>query len=729
MRALSLILCLPLTASAWTVVIPDTDAKCVNVAEHRVTLDVGPDGAAAVTELSFDLAEATEVDVLVPPGVVTLDGSAIRTARLGTRGLADMALACSRPTLVGMAGHAVETWRLPLEAGRHVLRVESAPSFDGRHVVMPLQNFGTACHRPQVQVEARVETTEGLGAVFAPYHDLPLLRPDANRAAFTLHTNGDHDLHLYLTTGEALVATSHLTWWKPTCEGEDPEQLLLLAAGPTTTEVDDAGAKDVVLVVDRSGSMSGDKIEQVRRAMRAIIGKLGPRDRFEVVTFAGDVAPTFGGLEDADDERVADAQRVVDRMRADGSTDIHGALMAGLSAVQVGGSGRPRMMVFLTDGQATAGVTDNERILADVERANEAGVRVFAFGVGNDVNTWLLDELGRRTNAATHYIRPGADIDAALVDFYRDIQAPVLTDVTLDDRGAGISELLPRALPDLFVGSQLFATSKLEQAGRFSVALEGQTAGGDDASYEEWLTWHGERHPFLPRLWASRRMAELLYEARQNPDDEATVDEIKALAWRHGFHTRFTNFVAGEGGRVAAGYSNPTADEVGDEAVGTSSDINEMSGNSNADAYSDAENGGSVQMLQVRDRTFVLDRGYWRDTTIAVEAATIDVVLGGDDWRALVDAGAAPLLAVGRNVMFRWRCRTVRVTDPEVEDAPAATPVPAELLEPPADAPVDTPPPAPLEPLRDRAEGCSSTGTGGAWWLLLLALARRRRTV
>ncbi len=739
MRVLILLFLCSSSASAWTLV-DTSEGDCLAVLSHRVTLDVGPRTATAVTEIVLDIG-AADLEVLVPrvaAGEVRAwaDGHPLQVETMGADEVTDALVARaserSRPTLVSVAGRPASVIRYRA-ARPQTLRIESTPLVERGapmpHIMVPLRTLGTFCAPVPVEVEATVRTADGLGAVFAPFHDLQIERPDANTARFVFVGDDHHDLHLYLASSAAEVAANAITWRAPACEEAPRAGYVLVAAGPTSLERDDAVAKDVVLVIDRSGSMAGEKTEQVKRALHAILGGLGPADRFDLITFAGDVRASFGRLEEAEDGRVEAARRVVDGIAADGSTDIHGALLAALAMVNQGSHDRPRMVVFLTDGQATAGVTDNEAILADVEAANELGVRVFTFGVGDRVNTRLLDELGRRTNAATHYIRPGDDIDAALVDFYREIQAPVFTDVTLEARGVTLDDVLPRALPDLFIGSQLLVTGRYGEGSSASLSLEGRAAGGETAfEVRGDIVARGEAHAFLPRLWASRRMAELLYEARQAPDDEALIAEIKALAWRHGFATRFTRFSEGQDGRVAAGYDNPTGDEVGDEAVGTSSDINEMSGNSNADAYSQGD--GPVQMVQVLDRTLVREGATWRDTTVPIGAPTIDIELWSDDWRRLVDAGAGPLLAVGREVVFGWRCHTVRIFDGAGEAPLTPDPLPPAAAEraPAPQVMGEAPPPVPARP---RAQGCAAGGEPAAPWAIiaLLALSRRRRAV
>lgn len=704
---LPLILALsPLSALAWSVVVPTSaELPCVEAQSHRVDVIIAPDQSRSVTEYQFVAQDDGPVLVIIPElaaGDVAawLDDAPLDLRRKGRADaddfLVSLALSRVRPTLLQATGHPLRATRVELLTGAHTLRVEAPVPVDWDaatpHAVIPLRSLGTACHRIPVQVSVSIETDEPLGAAFTPFHDVQVVQTERTAATLTLNGDADaarNDLHLYLATSEAAVAADALTYRPATCGDTLNPGYLLVAAGPTTIEAAEAVPKDLVFVIDRSGSMEGEKIDQVRRAMDAILDALGPDDRFDVITFNGGVAPVFGQLKAASDpQALARARAVVSALTADGGTDIERSLRTGLAELSAGDHDRPRLVVFLTDGLPTAGETDIDAILSAVDRSNEAGARVFPFGVGHDVNTRLLDELGRQGNGTTQYIQPGQDIDTALVDFFSAIQAPVLTDLSLHAGGFDLDEMMPRTLPDLYLGSRLLISAQYGDSPDGRLELHGRSIDGEQRfAINGPLLRRGEAHSFLPRLWASRRMAELLYEARQNGGDEAQVDEIQALAWRYGFVTRFTQFQVADDGRVSAGYSNPTGDEVGSEAVGTSSDINAMSENGNAGNYS----GGNLEMVQVADRTFVHDRMYWRDTTVPGEPADVlDVRTGSPAWRDLLDAGAVDFLSVGRNVMFQWRCRTVRVSDPELfEDAdavPDADALPADLVAAPAPA-------------------------------------------
>lgn len=755
------------SAGARILILPDVPPEdgpaCTHIQSHDVHVDLGPDAATVRTAITFHRPEAGPVRILLPgtetPDVV-LDGEAValetRAPAVGLAELADLVASHDLPGLIAAAGPSLHTTTVWLPPGAHTLEVvavahtsEGAGPLEVRH---PMRFLGSACTPPHAGITARIERNTPLGSVFTPFHDLEVVREGRRAADLVLsrpHGHPEADLRLYVSESDDPVAADVLGYRAPGCDGDAPDEhpgYLALTAGPTTDEVAEALPKDLTLVLDVSGSMSGQKIVQARAALQSIIDGLGPRDRFEVVAFSDRVQPVLGGLRDASDaDAVATARSRVDALVADGSTDIHAALGAGLAALSEGGDTRPQMLVFLTDGEATSGVTDPDDILAAALAANTRGARLFAFGIGDSVNTYLLDRLGRENGGDTFYIRPGDEIDVALEGFYARIQAPVATDLVMEGRGVHLAGRFPAELPDLYVGTHLLAAARYTDSNQGSIDLSGVfDTDPEPIAVRGHLVRSGTDHAFLPRLWAGRKMAELLFEARENGGAPATVAEIEALARRHGLVTRFTPFLVDADGRVDTGYRNPTDAVSGDEAVGTSSDINAMGRNSNADAYVGPD--GAAVMRHVDDRTFIWDRDYFRDTTAPEaldEAETIDVEWGSEDWRRLaaVDARLRNMLAVGRNVVLRWQCQVIRVThalvDPESGEArtpPAPDRLPRSVLAPAADAvpmapAAAAPGPAPLQ--EEGPRGCAATGgapsSGLLWVLLGLGLGRRRR--
>src|SRR5437763_8564281 len=235
--------------------------------------------------------------------------------------------------------------------------------------------------------------------------------------------------------------------------------MLLLAPGRAETA---AVRRDLVAVLDVSGSMSGDKLDQAKTALVQLLGTLRSGDRFRVVTFGSGVRRYTAGWTDVSADNVRAAQEWVRRVDTDGGTNIAGALTEAFAEPPAeGGLG---VVVFLTDGMATVGETSSERIADQAERSR-GPFRVFAFGIGYDVNTYLLDRLTDRARGVTEYIRPGGDIEQIVGALATKISSPVLTDLALRGDGIEFYDLQPERLPDLFAGDELVVFGRYRGAG------------------------------------------------------------------------------------------------------------------------------------------------------------------------------------------------------------------------------------------------------------------------
>ena len=289
----------------------------------------------------------------------------------------------------------------------------------------------------------QVDSAARFGDPYSPTHRLSTNRSD-NRIELTLaDATPRGDLELFLPLARNLVGMSLITS-QPL--GEDGFFMLLLAPGRAETG---AVRRDLVAVLDVSGSMSGDKLDEAKTALVQLLGTLRSGDRFRVVTFGSGVRRYTTGWTDVSADNVRAAQEWVRRLDTDGGTNIAGALTEAFAEPPAeGGLG---VVVFLTDGMATVGETNPERIADQAERGR-GPFRVFAFGIGYDVNTYLLDRLTERARGVTEYIQPGGDIEQAVGSLAAKVASPVLTDLALRADGVELYDLQPQRLPDLFGG-------------------------------------------------------------------------------------------------------------------------------------------------------------------------------------------------------------------------------------------------------------------------------------
>ncbi|NUP99712.1 MAG: VWA domain-containing protein, partial [Armatimonadetes bacterium] len=420
---------------------------------------------------------------------------------------------------------------------------------DHRHLERRLGPVpGAPARVGSLAIKVEIDSRQGLKSVYSPSHDIDLKREGEHRVVVgyeAADTVPDEDFQLFYQLSDAAFGLNLLTYRSP---ADEEGYFMLLLAPKSELREQEVQAKDLLVVFDTSGSMSGEKIVQAREALRFVLDNLNPEDRFNLVTFGTAVDSFRAGLTEVTPEAIKQAQEFVAKLQARGGTNIDEALKTALGMLPAKGE-RPRMVLFLTDGQPTVGETRPERILENVGRDNKADARMFVFGVGHDVNTVLLDRLSNENHGTRTYVKPEENIETAVSSLYAKIGSPVLSDLRLEVEGVKLSELQPVALPDLFHGSQLTLLGRYRGEGSAKVTLHGM-AGSQEQSFEYPADFPREarEHPFLPRLWATRRVGYLLEQIRLHGQDKELVDEVVRLATRHGILTPYTSYLVLEPG-------------------------------------------------------------------------------------------------------------------------------------------------------------------------------------
>jgi Ca-activated chloride channel family protein len=299
--------------------------------------------------------------------------------------------------------------------------------------------------------------------------------------------------------------------------------------------------RDVVFVVDVSGSMAGEKIKQARGALKHCLNSLNDGDRFAIVPFSSFAEPWRKDLASAATDRKA-ALAFADALIAQGGTDIAGALDVALSFPR--SADRPYFVMFMTDGKPTLGeTTDPKRILARTQAAKGAA-RIFTWGVGYDVDAQLLDAMAETAGGVSEYVRPEEDIEAKVSSFFAKASRPVLTDLKLEVVGEKIQlvNVFPRALPDLYAGGQIVLFGRYTGAGDVALRLTGSVGGKTETFiYEMGFAEKDGRHAFVEPLWARRRIGALLDQIRLHGETKELVDDVIRLSKEYGIQTPYTS--------------------------------------------------------------------------------------------------------------------------------------------------------------------------------------------
>lgn len=277
----------------------------------------------------------------------------------------------------------------------------------------------------------------------------------------------------------ATVAAQEPTLAVRTFRGATGEPYFSAVVTPPRVAEDQVLARDITLVIDTSGSMAGGKLDQAKASARWLLANVRPRDRVNVLLFSDEVRRLFHSPVDATPENLAALREFVDDSFEAGSTALGDALRAA-SAAPVA-SGRVAMTVLLTDGQATVGETSAPRIIEYAKAGSDRGLRTFAFGVGGDVDAALLQGVAQAGRGTCETFRPAGEIESRLRTFLTRTSSPVLANLRLEIGGRPVDDLLPRPLPDLFLGEQAVMTGRVRLEGEHEVVVRGVLAGKEIA--------------------------------------------------------------------------------------------------------------------------------------------------------------------------------------------------------------------------------------------------------
>jgi len=505
---------------------------------------------------------------------------------------------------------------------------------------VPIVNVYSPSHRISVR-------KEGEGTARASYEDRDV-RPDK-------------DFVLYYSLSKDTVGLSFLNWEESPGSG----YFMLLAAPRFAAPGERVVAKDVVLVLDSSGSMQGEKIRQAKAAARFILGHLDRRDAFTLIDFDDGVTAFTEGLVPATAENVERALKFVEAVEDAGGTNTNDALVAALARMR--GGERPGYVLFLTDGLPTSGTTDTRDILRNLKEANGRRSRVFVFGVGYDVNTELLDRIAADHRGTSVYVGPNEDLEVSLSAFYEKIASPVLSDLAVEISGIETSRVYPRALPDLFKGSQIVLVGAYTGAGPVSVVLTGRTgAEVRRFSLDRRALGSGEQAAFLPRLWATRRIGYLLEEYRLQGRSAELEAEIRRLGLKYGIVTPFTSFLVTERERQSIDAAAPAAQEaVLGGVVGGVGAVKAAKATQAFKLEDRAAEAVSERILYKDDKTFYLKDGVWTDSEYKAGTPLREIAFGSDEFFRLVAAkpGLAKYLSVANKLLVVFEGAAYKIVE------------------------------------------------------------------
>ena len=560
------VLCLSQVGFAQGMLIPnDESLQPLALKQHTVEFEITDNGAVTHVTQVFENHTHQDLEAVyyfaVPQGSVTTDfalwmngeriagevlerDQARQTYEAIVRRMRDPGL------LEYIDGELFQASIFPVPArGRQTVEIEFANVLerdgDLLHYRYPLHESASR-EIPTFLVSGTVRSRNPISSLYSPYHEIEdRIDRDGHSATISMEESRagvDHDFELFIGQTGDDVGFSLLSFEGD--DGEDGYFMLTIAPSPELQDLE-VLPKQVTLVVDTSGSMAGEKMDQAQEMLRHVVNNLEPDDSFQIIGFSSDVRSVFDEPMRASRENKRDALDFIDTLRARGNTNISGALERALDDPSA--SDRPHSIIFVTDGLPTVGDTDVSTIIDSARTGvSDGDRRIFSFGVGYDVNTRLLDGMARRGRGEAGYVRPNEDMSDVVGEFTDSIGSPLLTQLNIDFGGVRVDQLYPNPLPDLYRDRDVTVFGRFRATHSNSVVISGQASGRRwvqeyGASFDDVLDSDTE---FVANLWARRRIDELITQIEEDGESRRKVDEIVELGTDWGIVTPYTSYLA-----------------------------------------------------------------------------------------------------------------------------------------------------------------------------------------
>jgi len=708
---LGALLAFPESAHADGIIIPDPppvpepvplQESWLTIRYHRVTVSI--DNQIAVTRVEQEFVNDLDWEVEgtyifpLPKGatiskfVIWVDGVALESrilpAEEARQIYEDIVRERRDPALLEYIGRdAVQARIYPIPPGEsRVIELEYSQALNmDQGLVKYLYPLNTEkfSAQPLEECSLRVElvSPQPLRSVYSPTHQdrLSIVREGDYRAVLGYEEYDllpDQDFEIIYTVSEEDVGLNLLTYLDPERSSSFAREGYFLLMAAPSVETDRIVPRDVILVLDTSGSMEGVKLEQAKQAASYVLEHLNPEDRFNIIAFSTGVKRFAYDLQPA--SQASQGVSWIENMSALGGTNINQALLDALSlnSVDAFEGSRPQVILFLTDGLPTEGVTEVVQILANIQAAAPAHTRLFSFGVGDDVNTELLDTLANENRGLVSYVRPDERIDEEVSSLYAKIQTPVLTDLEIDFGRVIVEELYPPEIPDLFAGSQLLLAGRFRLpegvSGQEQILLTGKV-GSQTKTYRYQVNFDPDAvspagHSFIPRLWAARKIGYLLTQIRHQGENEEWVEAVIELSLQYGIITPYTSFLIEEDQIFSSEGKDEAAENLLEASSGPATGADAVE---KADAESSLRAAESVPQVNlpeegmgqdareqalkvVGEKTFYSQEGIWMDSLFEPGMDPVLIDFGSSAYYEFLDARPewGVYFALGEEVIF-----------------------------------------------------------------------------
>ena len=566
----------------------------------------------------------------------------------------------------------------------------------------------------QISLKISIDSENELKSIYSPSHKIDIER-EGKKSALLSYKEKDilpeNNFEILFSThqdDESSIGFDFITYKE---KGNETGYYAMLIS-PGNWRPDTLIPKDVIFVLDSSGSMRVKKLDQAKAAINFCLKSLNTTDKFEIIRYSTETESLFGNLKSANKKNLNLAEDFIQNIEAGGGTAIEEALLEAIktsTSKNVKDSKRPRQIIFITDGRPTIGETRTDKIIDRIIKTHHSikkNTRIFSFGIGTDINTKLLDLISQKTKASSEYVLPEESIELKISRFYSKVAQPVMTNISIkNESSVRLSEEYPKDLPDLFKGDQLVTLGryKINQKNEenFRAFMQGSIAGKQVKFNLNEKINPNRDNAFIARLWATRKVGYLLEEIRLHGESEELKDTVVKLARKWGIVTPYTSYLILEdeesrgvpiarqsiGNRKVTPKSNNitiqearlirrkieaesflgfSKNETGDSAVAASRASNELkSANQSGafrDAYKESQYGNTNHNFKqqatrrIAGKTFFQNASGWIDSLASDESykEEIKIKFGSDSYFKLLYQRPenAKWLSVGTNLQI-----------------------------------------------------------------------------
>ncbi|MBD3232747.1 MAG: VWA domain-containing protein [candidate division Zixibacteria bacterium] len=537
------------------------------------------------------------------------------------------------------------------------------------------------------KVEVNVRSFEDISAVYSPTHEIDVNRKSEKELTakyYEENVKPRRDFVLYFTRQNKGIGF-YLKSYRE--QGERYGHFIGILSPPLEKHSDKID-KNVIFILDRSGSMKGKKIKQAKDALEFCLLSLHDGDEFALLDYSDNVSAFSDRMIPADKDYIEESIGYVQDLEANGGTNIYEALEFGCEMIEPDGD--PTYMIFLTDGLPTVGKTDINQIIKNTTEKNESRAKLFVFGVGYDVNAHLLDRLAQENGGLPDYVKPDEDIEVKISKLATRISRPALADIRIDFEDIDFVNLYPDPFPDLFYGSEIIVSGRFKNEGKSSVSITG-AKGKEEVSFRFPVEFSdgSDDDSYIALLWANRRIGYLLQQLRLHGESEELVNEVIELSKKYGIVTEYTSFLVTGDDYIRASSSERAKSmarqrlkydldemrsiQTGKGAVGQSMALEAQRGSNRAGYMDGTEfNQPGVSeaverlLIQVGSKAFFkADDEIWVQGDIESDEFDIEIERYSEAYFTILD-GAPELgkyLAVGDNVRLKIGDLIVQVSD------------------------------------------------------------------